>query len=230
MAMYADDTLDRLVQILERSCEGLSVDPSFLKRDLKDLFEAVGLSVDDSQEARLFRELVNGEPIHAALAKLFRRLARARDPFADKADYQLALPELNAKTRVHWAGRIRRGELGRAHPLLGVRWADLSDGERQDVRQIARELAHYHQSFVRRGMPFKNDQSTLLDGLADIFVDFTRFELHRYDLPHAEHSRFIQFAHLALRPFFCTTEVSAKALSRRWRRLKDAHHRSRPSD
>ena len=228
--MCADDPLVKLVMILGRARGELSVDPSLLARDLGDLFGAVGLVVDDSAEAQWFRAFSELEPSHTDLAKLFRRIARARDPFADKADYHVALPELNAKARVHWAQRIRRGALGRAHPLFGVRWADLSDGERADIRQMARELARYHQSFVRRGMPFKNDQSTLLDGLADIFVDFTRFELHRYDLPHAEHSRFIQFAHLAVRPFFCTTEVSTKALSRRWKRVKDAHHRSRPSD
>lgn len=131
---------------------------------------------------------------------------------------------------MHWAQRIGRGALGRGRPLIGVGWADLSDGERADIRQMARELAHYHQSFVRRGMPFKNELNTSLDSLADIFMHFTRSELHRYELPHAEHSRFIQFAHLALRPFFYATKVSTKALSRRWKRLKDAHHRSRSSD
>jgi hypothetical protein len=230
MAMYADDTLDSLVEILGRSREGLSVDSSLLERDLGDLFEAVGLSVDDSEEARLFGELVNGKPTHAVLAELFRRLAWARDPFADKADYHVALPGLDAKARVHRARRIRRGELGRPHPLLGVWWADLSVGERADIRQMASELACHHRSFVRRGMPFKNDQNTLLDGLADSFVHFTRFELHGCDLPHAEQSRFIQFAHLALRPLFPTTAVSTKALSRPWKRLKDTHRSGQPSD
>jgi hypothetical protein len=228
--MYADDTLERLAMILARAREELSVDPSFLARDLGDLFRAVGLPVDNSEEAQLFRELSQEELTHADLAKLFRRIARAREPFADKADYQATLPELNAKAWIRWAQRIGRGEMGRAHPLLGIRWADLSDGERADVKQMARELAHYHQLFVSRGMPFKNDQNTLLDGIADIFVDFTRSELHRYELPHAENSRFIQFAHLALRPFFPTTEVTAKALSRRWKRLKNTHRCSRPSD
>jgi hypothetical protein len=228
--MYADRTLERLVTILGRAREGASVDPALLARDLGDLLEAVGLPVDDSEEAQWSRELSQGEPTHATLAKLFRRIARARNPFADEADYRIALPELNAKARVYWAQRICRGAPGRVHPLLGVRWTDLGDGERADVTQMARELARYHQSFVKRGMPFKNGQNTLLDGLADIFVHFTRFELHRYDLPHAEQSYFIQFAHLALRRFFPTTEVTAKALSRRWNRLKDGHHRSRPSN
>jgi hypothetical protein len=108
MATYADDTLVGLVKILERACEGLSVAPCLLARDLGDLFDAVGLSADDSEDAQLFRELSKGEPTHADLAKVFRRIARARNPFADKAGYDLALPELNAKARVLWAQRVRR--------------------------------------------------------------------------------------------------------------------------
>jgi hypothetical protein len=155
--LYTDDTLERLVAILRRARGDSEIDASLLERDLGDLFHAVGLPVDGSEEAQLFRALSETEPTNAKLAKLFRRMARAKDPFADKADDDLALPQLNAKARARWAQRIRRGTLGRAHPLLGVRWNDLSESERADVRQMARELARYNQSFVRRGMPFKDD-------------------------------------------------------------------------
>ena len=197
--LYTHDTLDRLVSILRRARGDSNIDPTVLERQLFDLFRAVGLPVDDSEEAQLFRELCEDDPTHAKLAKIFRRMARAKDPFVDKANYDLALPQLNAKARVRWARRIRHGALGRAHPLLGARWTDLSDSERADIREMARELARNHQSFVGRGMPFKYDQNTLLDGFADIFVQFTGFALHSRDLPHAEESRFIGFAHRALR-------------------------------
>jgi hypothetical protein len=223
--LYTDDTLERLVAILRRAGGDSSIHASLLERHLSDLVHAVGLRIDDSEQAEVWRTLQENEPPRAELAKLFRRMARAKDPFANRADFDLALPQLHAKARVRWARRIRRGELGRAHPLLGVRWTDLSVSERADVREMARERARYHQSFVKRSPPFKDDQNTLLDGLADIFVHSTGFELHRYDLAHGERARFIQFAHLALRPFFGTTEVTAKALTERWERLKNAHRR-----
>ncbi len=91
---------------------------------------------------------------------------------------------------------------------------------------MALHLANFHQSFVRRGQPNKSDQDTLLDGIADIYVEFAKLDCHRYDLPHAENSRFIQFTYWALRPFFGLTEASLKAISKRWKRLKDAHKKA----
>ena len=168
----------------------------------------------------MVQKFLKEETTHAVLAKLFRRIARARDPFADKAGYDLALPELNAKAGRRWAERIRRGTLGRAGPLLGVRWADLSDDERDDIRQMARELARNHQSFVGRGMPFKNDQNTLLDGIADIFVDFTRIRASSLRTTPRREQPLHPIRRSCPAPILCPDEASTKALSRRWKRLR----------
>ena len=82
---------------------------------------------------------------------------------------------------------------------------------------------------VRGSTERASDQDTLLDGIADIYVEFAKLDCHRYDLPHAENSHFIQFTYRALRPFFGLTEASLKAISKRWKRLKDAHKKARHS-
>jgi hypothetical protein len=44
--------------------------------------------------------------------------------------------------------------------------------------------------------------------------------MHPDQLPHSPNSRFIQFAALALAPFFDASEVSRLALARRWGRRR----------
>jgi hypothetical protein len=60
--LYADDTLERLARIVACARCDSNIDPCLLARDLGDLFGAVGRTVDDSEEAQLFRELSKEEP------------------------------------------------------------------------------------------------------------------------------------------------------------------------
>jgi len=65
--------------------------------------------------------------------------------------------------------------------------------------------------------------STLLDGLADIYLKHTGSSKHPYEPPHSVRSHFIRFSYAVLRPFFSPTEVSPKALSNRWSNLRKQH-------
>jgi len=91
---------------------------------------------------------------------------------------------------------------------------------------MALHLAHYHQSFVRRQQPVKIDQNTLIEGLADIYIEFAGLDCGRYELAHAKNARFIKFIYLAMRPFFALTEASLASVSKRWKRLKDVHNQA----
>jgi hypothetical protein len=102
----------------------------------------------------------------------------------------------------------------------------LTEDDLADVRGLALHLADYHQSFVRRQQPVKIDQDTLIERLADIYIEFAGLDCGRYELAHAKNSLFIQFAYLAMRPFFGLTEASAASISKRWKRLKDHHNQA----
>ena len=219
---YSQREIVRLAEILRRAGRAVSVDRGELESDLLGLLEAVGRTDNGTEFGIEFRRLSSAGPSHAELAKQFHLLSAADNPLDPRLYSGTVAAELNAKARLKWSSRTRRRRLNRPHPICGTRWELLSEDDQGLVREMTRELARYHQSFVRREAPTKVDQDTLVAGLADIFIDFARMDCGRYELPHAERSHFIRFAHCALRPFFGSTEVSAKSLSRRWQRLKEA--------
>ena len=194
-----------------------------LVQNLLDLLWAVGRANDGTEYSLSFQEFAALETPHAELAERFRAIAASDDPLNPELCSGIVLAELNAAARGKWARRIRKGLINRPHPLRGISSDMLSEENLVEVREMALHLVDYHQSFVRRGQPNKSDQDMLLDGIANIYVEFAKLDCLRYDLPHAENSRFIQFAYRALRPFFGLTEASLKAISKRWKRLKDAN-------
>ena len=226
---YSTDQLEHLAAIIERAAPGVTVSREDLKQHLLDLLWAVGRANDGTEYSIAFQEFAALEPSHAELAERFRAIAASDDPLNPELCSGIVLAELNAAARGKWARRIRKGLINRPHPLRGISSDMLSEENLAEVREMALHLVDYHQSFVRRGQPNKSDQNTLLDGIANIYVEFAKLNCHRYDLPHAENSRFIQFAYRALRPFFGLTEASLKAISKRWKRLKDAHKKARHS-
>lgn len=220
---FTADQLEHLAAIIRCTTPGKTIDLHDLEERLLDLIRAVGRANDGTEYSIAFQEFAALEPSHAELAERFRAIAASDDPLNPELCSGIVLAELNAAARGKWARRIRKGLINRPHPLRGISSDMLSEENLVEVREMALHLADYHQSFVRRGQPNKSDQNTLLDGIADIYVEFAKLDCHRYDLPHAENSRFIQFAYRALRPFFGLTEASLKAISKRWKRLKDAN-------
>jgi hypothetical protein len=223
-ASYTSNQLESLGRKIERVTPGVQVDRRFLAERLLDLLGAVGRMVDDSEYSIAFQEFAASEPSHSELAKRFRAIAASDDPLNTELCSGVALAELNAAARSKWAGRIRKGLINRPHPIRGAATELLTDQELVDVREMASRLAQYHQSFVRRQQPNKLDQDTLVEGMADIYIEFTGLEHGRYELPHAKNARFIKFVYLAMRPFFGLTEASLASISKRWKRLKDLHN------
>lgn len=222
---YTTDQLDSLVTIMQQAKPKVRVSRTKLQQQLLELLYVVGTADDGSEAAAWFREAKVGDLSHAELAEQFRNIAAAEDPLDPKICFGIALTKLNHAARGRWTGRNRRRQMNRPHPLRDTTSDFLTKDEIAEVREMALHLEDYHRSFVRSGHPGKADQDALLDGIADIYIRFADLNCHPYDLPHSPKTRFISFAHGALRPFFARTEVSKSALSHRWKRLKDAHGR-----
>ena len=223
---YSNDQLEHLAAIIERAAPGVTVSREDLGQHLLDLLRAVGRANDGTEYSIAFQEFAALGPSHAELAKCFRTIAGSDDPLNPELCSGIVLAELNAAARGKWARRIRKGLINRPHPIRGIPSELLTEEELADVRQIALHLANFHQSFVQRKQPNKIDQDTLVEGIADIYVEFAGLDYSRYELPHAKNARFVKFVYLALRPFFGLTEASLASISKRWKRLKDAHNRA----
>jgi len=223
---YSTDQLEHLAAIIERAAPGVMVSREDLKQHLLNLIQAVGRANDGTEYSIAFQEFAAHEPSHAELAKCFRTIAGSDDPLNPELCSGIVLAELNAAARSKWARRMRKGLINRPHPIRGVSSDFLTEEDLADVREMALHLAHYHQSFVRRQQPIKVDQNTLIEGLADIYIEFAGLDCGRYELAHAKNARFIKFVHLAMRPFFALTEASLASVSKRWKRLKDVHNQA----
>lgn len=223
---YTPDQLEQLANIITRTKAGISVAHGDLEERLLDLVQAVGRADDGTAYSIAFREFATLEPSHAELAERFRAIAASDDPLNSKLCFGIVLTELNQAARRKWARRVRKGQINRPHPLRGIPSEFLTEEDLADVREMALHLAHYHQSFVRRQQPIKVDQNTLIEGFADIYIEFAGLDCGRYELAHAKNARFIKFIYLAMRPFFALTEASLASVSKRWKRLKDVHNQA----
>ncbi len=223
---YTPDQLEQLANIITRTKAGISVDHGRLEECLLNLVQAVGRADDGTEYSIAFRDFAKLEPSHAELAKQYRAIAASDDPLNSDLCFGIVLTELNQAARRKWARRIRKGLINRPHPLRGISSDMLSEENHVEVREMALHLANFHQSFVRRQQPIKTDQNTLIERLADIYIEFAELGCGRYELPHAKNARFIQFIYLAMRPFFGLTEASLASVSKRWKRLKDLHNQA----
>lgn len=192
-----------------------------------ELFASVGVLSPASEAERIWAEFAEDDtPDHAALAKQFRRIARARNPFDRALCDGEARRTFERKVQRRWAASWRR-KTGSDVPSIDlIDWYSLSPGQQAHVRVMANELAFFHKGFVRRGAPRKNVLDTLLLGLADIFIERDESAISVLDLASATTSRFIIFCSAQ-----CTaiagsgkaidgSQVTPSALSSRWHRLK----------
>lgn len=223
---FTPDQLEQLANVITRTTPGISVAHGELEERLLDLLQAVGRADDGTEYSIAFRDFAKLEPSHAELAKQYRAIAASDDPLNSKLCSGIVITELNQAARRKWARRVRKGQINRPHPLRGITSEFLTEDDFADVREMALHLADYHQSFVRRQQPIKIDQNTLIERFADIYIDFAELDCDRYELPHAESARFIQFIYLAMRPFFGPTEASLASISKRWKRLKDLQNQA----
>ena len=186
---FTADQLEQLATVIRRTTPGNTIDLHDLEERLLDLIRAVGRANDGTEYSIAFQEFAAHELSHAELAKCFRTIAGSDDPLNPELCSGIVLAELNAAARGKWARRIRKGLINRPHPIRGIPSELLTEEELADVRQIALHLANFHQSFVQRKQPNKIDQDTLVEGIADIYVEFAGLDYSRYELPHAKNVR-----------------------------------------
>lgn len=227
LTAYSPDQFDRILDLLARAGDDapnvarLRLDEARadLEQDLLSLIQAVGLAYDGSEASAAWDEFERSEPSHKQLASSFRTMAKATRPLEPRVCKPELWPELNALIRSSWVARWRREGRNSEPSLRTVNWDTLTGAEQEDIRTMARLLARRHSAFLRQGAKRKTDADTVLMGLADIFLSYTRRPDDRYRLPYARESQFIKFAVLALEPAGAHGEFSSSALSNRWARL-----------
>jgi len=217
----ANDRFDRVAKIVLRANPKAAAFRRDLRRRISDLHIVVGATDDGTKAGVAFRKDSSHPADHAAMAKQFRKIAAADGPLDSSVCSEIVLAKLIAATRRKGSPRLRQGEVHRLEAPRGVSLDSLSESERKNVKARARGLAQYHQSQVQRKRPNKNALDTLLEELGDIYAGVTEFTWHRHALPHSIKSRFVRFCHLILQPYFDPSEVTPKAISNRWKRLKD---------
>jgi hypothetical protein len=155
---------------------------------------------------------------------LFLAVAASDNPLKEAVRHRDVWAGLKRMVRIRWPRKHREGRTS-AESLRDLDWDQLDAPEQEQIREMARHLAGYHRSHVRRGRPSKGDLDALMGGLADNFVSATGSNRGRVDVPYNEDSRFIQFATAALSPLsgkglpFAIWEVTPDALSRRRERV-----------
>ena len=219
---YTPSQLQALAGCINRQKSGKGrVSGTALGRQLLDLLSATGHAHDGSAGAIAFHEACAKQPSHKDLAKQGRRIAAANHPLESISFTGIVVSEIRGHLRHRWSGNIRTGKLDpqklRLHGHQLYTPADIAD-----IRAAAAAVALNHENWASKETSRKHHLDTLLIELADIFASHTRFKWSRFELAKAEHSTFIQFAHVAFTPFFHPTEVSANALHLRWKRLISA--------
>lgn len=222
-ATFSALQVEEVAGIISRANGHVAIDLAELKREIEDLLCAVGTANDGSEDAHLFANPPVPDASDLELVKQFRAIAASDDPLDRSICHGVALAKLEAAARRKWTSRRYNRLINRPYMLLGVTSDFLTAAERADIKQFACELANFHQAQIKRQRPVKIDQDTLLDGLADIYLKHIGSSKHPYELPYSVRSHFIRFCHAVLQPFFPQTEVSLKALSNRWLKLKQQH-------
>lgn len=215
---HSPEALGAMATLLRRASGGQAIDVEALQEELLSLVYAIGLAYDGSEDEEVWLELAAEEPSHAALAEGFSQAIDADNPLASAVLRLDLRPELSGRIRKRWLTR-RTSERRNAEPTLRhIEWEFLNEAEREEIREMLRDLAEYHRSFVRRGRVQKTELDTALLGLAEIFLQYSGLPLAEHQIPYSINSRFIRFAVLALEPAGQYFEVSPQALSRRWER------------
>ena len=223
--------LGELIGILERETGGAHFNPMEIRSRLDDLMAAAGrfarwpdMSREEIERREAWSEAASDRgPSAREKARHYAMILESHDPFAEGMIHSIYRTEIDALAD----GRTPHSlDLSHARPHPGnARPIDLTDRLDRDLalfRQVVEELKTYNELSVRSGAPNKGTRQTLLLWLADLYVELTNQDIDRYDLPHAEGSRFIRFCHLAVKPYMALTETSAGSLAKAWQRLKAA--------
>ena len=209
--------LSPALDILERASPGSTLDRPVITEDILDLLGAIGLITDKNDEDQLaFRAaaiVTRGKDIYPGLLATVASAGRLLAELQNTA----ITDQLNME-----AARQRpRGSLPTETSLVAVKsYTRELIGQIENLRQMAQILAEKQSQQVHLGTYSKIPYGTALFELADFWLCHTGSDKGRLDLPYSESSQFIKFCVAVLGPFVPQTECTAKALSRRWLRLK----------
>ena len=227
--MPDNTVLDPLIEILRRENPKGHLDPGAIESRLDDIMAAAGffmtrdhMSEEEIEYGLAFLESESYQSYSPKeKAQYYGKILESQDPLGEGLIHSIYRAEINARARSRTARGFNNPYV-KSH-LRNDQLPDLIDRLSHDLallREVAEALKTYNELLVRQGAPYKQPQRTLLISLADIFVELTNKRIDSFELPHAEHSNFIRFCHLALEPHFERTEAGTAALSKAWKRLK----------
>lgn len=221
---YEPASLGRMADILRRASRGRTIDEDALEANLLNVIHATGIGREDTQASAVWHEEKATD--HLEMARAFAKMAEAPNPLDAFVCTDALKPELNGKIINIWSARWRKERRNQPASIRNVIWENLTALEQVEIREMARSLSAFHRSLARPHRPTKDDIDTVLFLLAEIFADHTGYDRHPTELPHSVSSRFILFAHEALKGFFDPSEITHLALARRWQRQKEQSRRA----
>ena len=212
-----------MADILCRASRGRTIDEEALEATLLNVIHVTGIGREDTQASAVWHE--EKATYHLEMAREFANMAEAPNPLDASVCTDALKPELNGKIINLWSAPAGAGG---HHPasIRNVTWENLTALEQAEIREMARSLSAFHRSLAPPHRPTKDDIDTVLFLLAEVFANHTGYARHPAELPHSVSSRFILFAHEALKGFFDPSETSHLALARRWQRQKQQSRRA----
>jgi hypothetical protein len=115
------------------------IEGAALADDLGELFAAMGIASDASEDAKLWREFSAETSNHKTLAAGFQKMSRAKDPLSRDlciGEYRAALQR---KLTLHWSSKARRDGRNAPPSLDLLEWDRLSREERSHIRVMCGE-------------------------------------------------------------------------------------------